>query len=498
MPQAKAAWGKPHAPLPGLGRMCIPGQHQGNHCPNKGLVRSETMTERVCPYLCAVDDQSLYFPTPHDANRCCALSRGRPARISPNFQERTCLTGRFGLCSRYKAASQAGSRPQARRLLLVGGGLATLVVLAGCAFLAILALVLGGVGATQLGFVARATDTPQPTATPSPTWTPTTSATPTEQPTNTATATPEPVLPTASVSPVISSGDGFVSPLATPTLWPTATQPQPAATRPLPTATRRPFPTATRPLAPTATRGPTLTPSVTSTPTATATPLVSCRAGDTITFNPANPTVGETLIIEVRSFTGYTDVSLSGGSSPRFSSVSREGSYYLWKWQDSLEAVGTYTYSFKIASGALTCATKTVTVSAPTATPEPVYGVELTLAGDDFRPIFTNAQPVVFALNLTNSGSVTDSFQVSLDAGPPQGWTAQYCIGDSCSDHTVPSTQVTLPQGGSQALAIKLIAAPDAQGGYALSVTLWVQSLGDPTKKKSQSVTVVVTQPASP
>jgi len=32
-PQAKAAWGKPHASLPGLRRMCIFGQHRGNHRP---------------------------------------------------------------------------------------------------------------------------------------------------------------------------------------------------------------------------------------------------------------------------------------------------------------------------------------------------------------------------------------------------------------------------------------------------------------------------------
>jgi hypothetical protein len=455
------------------------------------------MTERVCPYLCAVDDPGMYFPTPHDANGCYAASPGRPAHIPLNFQERTCLTDRFGICSRYKAAGWARTRPQARRLLVVGGGLTALVVLAGCALLAVLALVLGGLGASQLGFLARETDTPPATdvppatATPSLTWTATTSATPTEQATSTATATPQPLPPTATASPVMGSGDEFVSPLATPTSWPTAT-------RPPPTATRRPFPTATRRLAPTATRGPTLTPSATSTRTPTATPLVACRTGDTMIFNPASPSTSETLIIEVRSFTGYTDVSLSGGGNPQFNGVSREGSYYLWKWEDSLDTEGTYTYSFKIAGGALTCVTKTVSVSAPTATPAPVYGLELTLAGEDFRPIFTDTQPVIFELNLTNRGSVTDSFEVWLDADPPPGWTAQYCIGESCSDYTVGGTQVTLPQGGSQALAIKLIAAADAPGGVALSVTLWAQSLGDPTKKQSQSVTVVVTQPASP
>ncbi len=180
--------------------------------------------------------------------------------------------------------------------------------------------------------------------------------------------------------------------------------------------------------------------------------------------------------------------------------MNRNGIYYIWQWEDTFNTAGTYTYSFKIGSGAATCVTRAVTVAAPTNTPTPtptvtpVYDVGLALSGDDFRSIFTDTQPVIFELDLTNGGNITDSFQVWLDAGPPQGWTAQYCIGDSCSDYTVPGTQVTLPEGGSQGLSIKLIAASDAQGGYALSATLWVQSLGDPTKKKSQSVTVVVTK----
>jgi hypothetical protein len=212
-----------------------------------------------------------------------------------------------------------------------------------------------------------------------------------------------------------------------------------------------------------------------------------------MTFNPASPAPGEALIIEVRSLTGYTDVSLSGGASPRFNGVSRDGSYYVWKWEDTLDTAGAYTYSFKIRSGTLTCATKAVTVAEPT-TPAPVYIFDLALNGEPSRSIFTDTQPVIFDLNLTNNGNVTDSFQVWLDAAPPPGWTAQYCIGGSCLDS---GTQVTLPAGGSQALAIKLIAAADAQGGVAVSVTLWVQSLGDPAVKQSKVVTVVVTQLAA-
>ncbi|MGD9049239.1 MAG: hypothetical protein PVF77_14370, partial [Anaerolineae bacterium] len=333
------------------------------------------MTKRVCPYLGTVDDPSIYFSEPDAANYCYAASSGGPPHIPLDFQGRTCLAGQFGLCSRYKAAKGLQTRRLVRRLLVVGGSLVALVVLAGCAFLVVLALILG---TSRPGLVARATDTPQPTVTPPPTLTPAASSTSTERATNTATATPQPLPPTATVSPVGTPGDEFVSPLATPMLQPTAAQPRLAATsRPFPTATRRPaatrrlLPTATRRPAPSFTRTPTRTPSATSTRRPTATPRVTCRFGDTMTFDPASPTMGETFIIEVRSLLGYADVSLTGAGSPRFEGVDRNGFYYIWQWEDSFDTAGTYTYSFKIGSGAATCVTKAVTVAAPTNTPTP-------------------------------------------------------------------------------------------------------------------------------
>lgn len=387
---------------------------------------------------------------------------------------------------------------------MAGGGLVTLGVVAGCAFLAVLALILGTL---RLGLVARVTDTPQPsataqlTATPPPTLTSTTTLTPTEQATSTATATPQPLAPTATASPASVAGGAFVSSLATPVLPPTATQPRTTASQPRSAVTRRPLPTATRRPIATSTRAPTRTPSATSTPRPTSTPRVVCRTGDTMTFDPAIPPPGELFVIEVRSLTGYADVSLTGPGSPRFNGVETDGSYYVWRWEEAFDTAGTYTFSFKIGSGAATCVTQAVTVAAATNTPTPSptvapeYGLDLTLiGGDDFRPIFTDTQPVIFELDLKNSGNITDSFEVGLDADPPQGWTAQYCIGDDCSDHTPSGTQVTLPAGGSQGLSIKLVADPGAQAGYTLSVTLWVQSLGDETEQKSQTVTVVVTK----
>ena len=455
------------------------------------------MTTQVCPYLRTVDDPGAYFPTPDVGNFCYADSSGEPAHIARGFQERICLAGQSGLCSRYRAAERLQTGQPAPRWILFGGGLAGVVLLAGCALLAVLVLILGGLGASRMGLLARATDTPSPTATPSPTWTPTTSSTPTEQATSTATVTPQPSSPTATVSAVSSPGDAFVSPLATPA-W------QPTAAQPWPTATRRPLPTATRPPAPTFTRGPTLTPSATSTRTPTATPQMTCRVGDTMTFSPASPLTGKTFIIEVRSLMGYVAVLLTGAGSPDFNGVDVSGSYYIWRWEDRINTAGTYTYSFQILNGAATCLSKSVTVLAPTNTPTPtptvtpVYEVGLALIGDDdFRPIFTDTQPVIFDLELTNRGNVSDTFKVWLEGGQQEGWTAEYCIGSSCSDSLASPVQVTLPAGGSQALSIKLIAPAEAQEKDSLSTTLRVQSLGDQTKEKSQTVTVVVTKPTT-
>jgi hypothetical protein len=211
---------------------------------------------------------------------------------------------------------------------------------------------------------------------------------------------------------------------------------------------------------------------------------------------------GVDFTIEVRSLMGYTDVSLTGGS-PKFLGAEVSGSYYIWRWEDSFDTAGTYTYSFQIRFGTYTCVTKSVAVLAPTNTPTatpteaPVYDVGLAPIGDWSRPyIYTDTQEI-FDLSLTNGGNVIDTFQVWLETSPqplPQGLTAQYCIDGSCSDSAM---QVTLPAGGSQTLSIKITAAADAPLGVQLTATLWVQSLGDPNKKKSQGVTVVVAQRVS-
>jgi hypothetical protein len=460
------------------------------------------MNTQVCPYLGTVDDQRSYFPTPDVANRCYAVASLQPARTALDFQESVCLAGHPGRCARYVEAERHQARKPAPRLLAIGGSLAGVVALGCCAFLAVLVLALGGLGVSRLGLLARVTDTPPPTATDtvtvtatlSPTWTATATLTPTEQVTNTATVTPLPASPTPTVSPVNAAGDTFVSPLATPALRATTTQPRAVPTnRPLPTATRRP--------AATATRGPTLTPSATNTRAPTATPQMVCRTGDTMTFNPASPLTGKAFTIEVRSLMGYVEVLLAGGGKPHFNGVDQSGSYYIWRWEDRVGTAGTYTYNFQIRNGAATCLTKSVTVVAPTNTPSPtptvapVYKFELALSDKyNYKPIYTDTQPVDFELELINNGNVTDTFEVWLKADGPEGWTAEYCIGDINSCYTESGT-VTLPAGESQALFIKLTAPSDAQEKDQFFATLSAKSQGDGTTVDSPQVTVAVATP---
>jgi len=299
---------------------------------------------------------------------------------------------------------------------------------------------------------------------------------------------PQPPTSIPTLTRVTVAGDTFVSPLATPA-------PRLAATQPRPPATSQPMTTATR--------GLTSTPSATSTRTATATPQMTCRAGDTMTFIPASPLTGKSFTIEVRSLVPYVDVGLTGGAGkPHFNGVDQSGSYYVWRWEDRVATAGIYSYNFQIRRGAATCLTRSVTVVAPTNTPSPTptfapeYKVELTLiGGDDFKPIFTDTEPVIFELELVNGGNLTDTFRIGFDAERPEGWTAEYCIGESCS--TDSGTELTLLEGGSQKLFIRLIAPSDAQEKDELTATLSVESLGDPNQKQSVSVTVMVRRSAS-
>jgi hypothetical protein len=196
---------------------------------------------------------------------------------------------------------------------------------------------------------------------------------------------------------------------------------------------------------------------------------------------------------------------LTGTGKPDFNGVDQSGSYYIWRWEDRVGTPGTYTYNFQIRNGAATCLTRSVTVVAPTSTPAPTptvapaYGVELDFIDndhdDDFRRIFTDTNPVIIKLVLTNTGNVTDTFELVLktDAKPPQDWSVEYCIDESC--YTEPGT-VTLPAGESQDLSINVIAPLEAQENDRLFVTLEARSQGDGTTAASPPVEIVVATPS--
>jgi hypothetical protein len=213
-----------------------------------------------------------------------------------------------------------------------------------------------------------------------------------------------------------------------------------------------------------------------------------------MTFAPALPATGQIVTIEVRSTRGYLDVALTGPDDPAWTGVTRDGIYYVWRWTITYATAGSRTYNFTINNGALTCKTGTVTVLAPTftstptatathtstptptATDQPLYGVSL--SGEGSLPVAPGGT-AVFNVSLTNTGDAEDTFDVGLNADPPGGWQAKYCIGGACYDYSVPSQSVTVPAGGSQGLSIKLIAPGDAPAGQSVGVVLWARSQHD-------------------
>jgi hypothetical protein len=218
-----------------------------------------------------------------------------------------------------------------------------------------------------------------------------------------------------------------------------------------------------------------------------------------MTIIPTVPAIRQVFTIEVKSAAAYVDVSLVvSGSNPRYNGVKRCGNYYCWRWEDSWDIGGTYTYSFKIKSGAATCVSKAVTVTAPTdtptvtpsptitpsptpsPTPTPFYDFQVLLNGNPNGYIAPGGEQT-FDVNLTNLGNREDVYNVwlQLDEPPPgqiANWTVQYCVGDTCYDYTVPNASVTVPAGSTQLLHIKFRAADDAPLALVVKTTIKVQS----------------------
>jgi len=184
--------------------------------------------------------------------------------------------------------------------------------------------------------VAAATATPTNTRPPQPT--PTNTVPPQPTPTN----TPPPPPPTATFTPTP------LPPTATPTVTP------PAATS-TPTHTVMPQATATR----------------TFTPAPTNTPVPACEGDEALNFEPAQPIIGESLIVRVTSARDHQNVSLEGTGNPQFLDAAMGGLGYVWRWRVSPVPAGTLQYTFYVNNKAAACVVGGVTAIAPTATPAP-------------------------------------------------------------------------------------------------------------------------------
>ena len=450
----------------------------------------------VCPYLCTADGLGELVAEIDAANGCCAVSADQPAEIPLDFQGSTCLTAGFGRCSRYKAAIKQSAAPPDRRLLILGGGLGLFVIVSICAIVLGLALALRAAGITTSEAEADLTGTAAAMLTSSATLTPTVtvaptviSIAPTVTPTPTPTSSP---TRTATPSPTSSPTTLFFSPLETPTPSSTPTR--------TPTSSWRPPPTAT--LVPTATRTPTATgsPTTTRTPTLTPTVVAVCSGSDTMTFTPASPAPGQFFSIKVRSTSGYVDVSLRGGNGPEYKGVSREGTLYVWSWEDDINTEGTYTYSFYIKSGAKECKTGSVTIVVPTETPSPTPTPSITptpsdtptltptptatphlefyldIIGASSKPPDPGGPPVTFHLTLKHRSNVEDTYLIWATRAVPADWAVEFCIGDTSNCFApLPEQPLTLPPGPLDRELYVKVTVPVGGTGSG-TVDLWVQS----------------------
>lgn len=466
------------------------------------------MTDRVCPYLRTFDDSSRYVSRADEANGCYSESTDRPAYIALDFQDSTCLGEEFGRCSRYKSAGRAPVGRRERQLLILSAGLGGLLLVATCVFLGIMALSLSSVGGLGSGlFGGGSTEvvaglSPVPTLTMTPTLTATTMVTDTATPTATPSPTPS---PSPSPTPTSTPNTALTSPIPTPTPWPTST-PRPA-TPWVPPPTSTPYRTNTPYVTSTPSNTPTSgtpgTPTVTATRTSTPIPTAGCRTDDVMTYIPEAPALDELFIIEVCSVAAYTDVSITGPGNPRYNGLHRDGGKYCWRWEESIDEGGTYTYYFKIRSGASTCTSKSLTIAAPTntptitPTPTPFYSFRLDPVGPSWKSVITGTEPVevTFDQNLRHMGNVPDTFQIWAEDNAPGSWTVEFCIGDFSNCFAPGDGQsITMPVGApDQPLHVRAVVPPGAHTA-TITVTLKAQSMGD-LSIKSQTVTIVVKSP---
>ena len=123
----------------------------------------------------------------------------------------------------------------------------------------------------------------------------------------------------------------------------------------------------------------------------------------------------------------------------------------------------------------------------PTEVP-PSYG--LSLQCSETSKSAPPGQLVVFGVDLANTGTVQDTFDISMSAGLADGWQGMFCISDKCYAGGVHS--VAVPAGGTQLVEVKIESAPEAQSGQGGAVTLGAALQRDPSQSASIGVTLVV------
>jgi hypothetical protein len=123
----------------------------------------------------------------------------------------------------------------------------------------------------------------------------------------------------------------------------------------------------------------------------------------------------------------------------------------------------------------------------PTPTVLPVYGLSLQGGGSQSAP---PGQLVVFDVQLTNTGNVEDTFDVSMAPGLPGGWDGMFCIGNKCYRGGV--QPVTVPAGATKPIQVKIQSAPEAPSGQSGTVALLASSQGDPSQSGALTSTLTV------
>lgn len=309
---------------------------------------------------------------------------------------------------------------------------------------------------------------------PSPTWTPL----PTQPTTPTPSPTPTPSLtPTATLTPV---------PTRTPILGAPTTAVPPASPSPAATASPEPSDTPT-PEPPTPTDTPTWTP----TPKVYATPsLLSPDDGAQFLAG-----IGAQLVWHwdgQLSQDEYFDVRVWQGGA------SHTG--IAWTKDTTIDFLGepgiTYSWAVAVIRGEAgqmleqlspESQARALSWSQPAPTEPPVFGLSLSGGGSKTAP---PGQLVVFDVQLTNTGNVEDTFNVSMGPSVPGGWDAMFCFGDKCYRGGV--QPVTVPAGGVEPIQVKIESSIDAPSGQVGSVTLLASSQGDPSQSAALTSTLTV------